>query len=127
MAQFNQRTVMTITKDDRAWLSFGNLVLAQIIEKMNEVDAEYLENELTGEIIEKKDIKQAFDMIYSLIDAQESWRWELIQMVKMIIKGIFYTPGIAFMGWFALSYCEVLAKNLCGLPLCSWNFFSVFM
>ena len=78
MAQFNQKVVMTITQDDRAWLSFGNLVLAQIAEKMNEVDAECIESELTGEIIEKEDIKKAFNVIDTLLDTSTSWKWELI-------------------------------------------------
>lgn len=48
-------------------------------------------------------------------------------MIKNIIKGIIYAPGIIFMSWFILSYCEVLAKNLSGTPLITWNFFSIFM
>ena len=78
MAQFNQKTVMTITQDDRAWLSFGNLVLAQIAEKMNEVDAEYIQNDYTGECIKKDEIKKAFQVIDTLLDTQDSWTWELI-------------------------------------------------
>ena len=48
-------------------------------------------------------------------------------MIKNIIKGILYTPGLIFMSWFIISYFEVLCKNLEGYPLSFWNFFSVFM
>lgn len=78
MAQFNQVTLMTITSDDRAWLSFGNLVLAQIKEKMDEVGADSIMNTETGEIIEKEDIIKAFYMVDTLLDTQMSWKWELI-------------------------------------------------
>lgn len=78
MAQFNKTTVMTVTKDDRAWLSFGNYVLVQIKVKMDAEDAEYLENIYTGEVIEKEDINKAFSVIDSLIDNQESWGWKLV-------------------------------------------------
>ena len=78
MAQFNQTTLMTITSDDRAWLSFGNLVLAQIKEKMDEVCADVIMNTETGEIIEKEDIIKAFYMVDTLLDTQMSWKWELV-------------------------------------------------
>ena len=78
MPSFEKITTMQITKDDRAWLSFGNYVLAQIKAKMEEENAEYLENIYTGEIVEIEDIKKAFNTIDSLIDAQEFWRWKLV-------------------------------------------------
>lgn len=78
MAQFSKTTLMTITSDDRAWLSFGNLVLAQIKEKMDEEGAECIMNTETGEIIEKEDIIKAFYMVDTLLDTQMSWKWELI-------------------------------------------------
>ena len=78
MARFNRETIMTITSDDRAWLSFGNLVLGAIGDKMKEEDAEYLENAYTGEVIEFERIENAFYVIDSLLDAQESWGWKLV-------------------------------------------------
>lgn len=78
MAQFNKEVTITITQDDRAWLSFGNYVLAEIKTMMDEEDADYLENTYTGEVIEKEDIKKAFWTIDSLLDTQESWRWKLV-------------------------------------------------
>lgn len=78
MAQFNKEVVMTITKDDRAWLSFGNYTLVEILVKMTEKGAECLENTYTGEVIEQKDIENAIGVIESLLDAQESWGWKLV-------------------------------------------------
>lgn len=78
MPSFKKITTMQITKDDRAWLSFGNYVLAQIKAKMEEENAEYLENIYTGEIVEIEDIKKAFYTIDSLVDTQESWGWKLV-------------------------------------------------
>lgn len=48
-------------------------------------------------------------------------------MIKNIIKGIVYAPGVVFVTWFAVSYFEVVCKNLGENPLSFWNFFSVFM
>ena len=78
MPNFEKITTMQVTKDDRAWLSFSNYVLAKIKAKMEEENAEYLENIYTGEIVEIEDIKKAFWTIDSLIDAQEFWRWKLV-------------------------------------------------
>lgn len=78
MAQFNKEVVMTITQDDRAWLSFGNYTLVEILAKMKDEGAECLENTYTGEVIEEADIQKAIWTIDSLLDAQESWGWKLI-------------------------------------------------
>lgn len=78
MAQFNKEIMMTITQDDRAWLSFGNYTLNEILVKMKEEDAEYLENIYTGELVDKEDIAKAIWTIESLLDAQESWGWKLV-------------------------------------------------
>lgn len=78
MAQFNKQVVMTITQDDRAWLSFGEYVLKEIATAMDVDDAEYLENIYTGEIVEREDIKKAIWTIKSFLDAQESWGWKLV-------------------------------------------------
>ena len=48
-------------------------------------------------------------------------------MIKNIIKGIIYTPGLIFMSWFVISYIEVLCKNLENNPLSFWNFFTIFL
>lgn len=47
-------------------------------------------------------------------------------MIKNIIKGIIYAPGVIFMSWFLASYVEVVCKNLGEVPLSFWNLFSIF-
>ena len=78
MAQFNRTTVMTVTSDDRAWLSFGCLPLEQMLKKLEEEYGEYFENTYTGEKEEKEDIEKALWTIKSFLDAQENWRWKLV-------------------------------------------------
>ena len=78
MPNFEKITTMQDTKEDRKWMSFVNSVLQKIKAKMEEENAEYLENIYTGEIVEIEDIKKAFWTIDSLIDAQEFWRWKLV-------------------------------------------------
>lgn len=77
MAQFNRTTVMTVTSDDRAWLSFGCLPLEQMLEKLEDEYGECFENIYTGEVVEKEDIEKALWTIKSFLDAQESWGWKL--------------------------------------------------
>lgn len=78
MAQFNKEIIMTITKDDRAWLAFGNYTLTEILAKMKEENAEYLENVYTGEVVDYQDIKKAIWTIESFLDMQECWGWKLV-------------------------------------------------
>lgn len=78
MAQFDRTTVMRITQDDKAWLTFGVYVLAEIKSKMDEENADYLEHTNTGEIIEIDDIKKAFWTIDSLIDDKFGKEWKLV-------------------------------------------------
>ena len=77
MAKFDERIIMTITNDDRAWLAFGNHVLAEICDKMQDEKASCLVNSYTGEVIEEEQIRKAFWLIDSLIDKQTAWTWEL--------------------------------------------------
>lgn len=78
MAQFDKTVVMRITQDDKAWLTFGEYVLAEIKNKMDEENADYLEHINTGEIIEIDDIKKAFWTIDSLIDDKFGKEWKLV-------------------------------------------------
>lgn len=78
MALFDRTTVMTITSDDRAWLSFGCLPLEQMVERLEEENADCFENTYTGEVVEKEDIKKALWTIKSFLDAQETWNWRLV-------------------------------------------------
>lgn len=75
MAQYEKQTTMTITKDDRALLSFGNYVLADIITAMISEGAGFLEDIETAEIIPLEELKIAQNVIEILIDAQEEWKW----------------------------------------------------
>lgn len=47
------------------------------------------------------------------------------QMLK-VIKNILFIISLLFIVWLALSYCEVLVKNLDSIALSDWNFFHVF-
>lgn len=78
MAQFDRTTIMTITSDDRAWLSFGCRPLTQMLKKLKEENAECFENTYTGELVEKEDIERAIWTIKSFLDAQEGWGWKLV-------------------------------------------------
>ncbi len=44
-----------------------------------------------------------------------------------VIKNILLIISLLFVIWFALSYCEVLAKNLDSIALSNWNFFHIFI
>lgn len=78
MALFNRTTVMAITSDDRAWLSFGCLPLEQMVERLEEEYADCFENIYTGEVVKKEDIEKALWTIKSFLDAQETWNWRLV-------------------------------------------------
>lgn len=49
-----------------------------------------------------------------------------VNMIKKFTKTIFYLI-IAFDIWFAISYIEVVSKNLENNPLNYWNFFEIFL
>lgn len=78
MAQFNKEVVMTVTSDDRTWLSFSNHMLTEIHNIMLEENAESLVNTYTGEVIDEVDVEKAVGVIESLINAQEEWGWKLV-------------------------------------------------
>lgn len=78
MAQFDKTITMRITQDDKAWLTFGKYVIAEIKSKMDEENADYLEHTNTGEIIEIEDIQKAFWTIDSLIDDRFGKEWKLV-------------------------------------------------
>lgn len=78
MAILEKKVMMAITCNDRMGLSFGETVLKEIKEKMEKENADCLENSYTGEIIEWDDIEKALQVINSLLDSQQGWKWELI-------------------------------------------------
>jgi len=67
-----KKTTLVISEDEKCWLAFANLALAEIANCVDKMGGEIL-NEDTGEILELSDIKQAFAMIESLNDKDASW------------------------------------------------------
>jgi len=67
-----KKTTLVISEDEKCWLAFANLALAEIANCVDKMGGEIL-NEDTGEILELSDIKQAFAMIESLNDKDDSW------------------------------------------------------
>lgn len=68
MATIEKRFVFELTPDEKTWLSFANLALAQICEQLDNEEIEYVMNSETGEIMEIKDFKRAFQIIDYLLD-----------------------------------------------------------
>jgi len=67
-----KKTTLVISEDEKCWLAFANLALAEIANCVDKMGGEIL-NEDTGEILELSDIKQAFAMIESLNDKDACW------------------------------------------------------
>lgn len=67
-----RKTTLVISEDEKCWLAFGNLALAEIANCVNQMGDEIL-NENTGEILETSDIKKAFAIIDTLIDKDATW------------------------------------------------------
>lgn len=78
MAQFNKTTVMRITNEDRIALIYGQAVLEQIVNQMDNESADYIESLETGEIIEYDEFKEAFRVIRSLLDEKSGRNWKLV-------------------------------------------------
>lgn len=68
MANIEKVVKFELTADERTWLSFANLGLAEIIEQLKNEDADYLINSETGEIMCPEDFKNAFYIIDYLLD-----------------------------------------------------------
>ena len=67
-----KKTTLAISEDEKCWLAFGNLALAEIANCIEKMGGEIL-NENTGEILELSDIKKAFYTIESLNDKDACW------------------------------------------------------
>ena len=74
MATISTKTVksLVISEDEKCWLAFGNLALAEIANCVNQMGDEIM-NENTGEILETSDINRAFSIIDTLIDREAHW------------------------------------------------------
>ena len=68
MAKIEKVVKFELTADERTWLSFANLGLAEIIAQLNGEDADCLMNFETGEIMCIEDFKKAFNVIDYLLD-----------------------------------------------------------
>ena len=66
MAKIETKHLFSLTNDERTWLSFANLALAEVSNMMDNYD--YLLNMETGEIMEQSDINKAFEIIEYLLD-----------------------------------------------------------
>ena len=66
MATIETKHLFTLRDDEKTWLSFANLALADISQKMDNYDC--LLNMETGEIMEQSDINKAFAVIDYLLD-----------------------------------------------------------
>lgn len=78
MAQFNRTTVMRITNEDRVALIYGQAVLEQIAEQMENESTDYIESLETGEIIEYDEFRVALRIIDSLLDEKTGRSWKLV-------------------------------------------------
>lgn len=78
MAQFNRTTVMRIGNDDRVALIYGQAVLEQIVEQMDNESADYIESLETGEVVEYGEVRVALDAINSLLDERTGRNWKLV-------------------------------------------------
>lgn len=78
MVQFNRTTVMKTTNEDRIALIYGQAVLEQIVEQMDNESADYIESLETGEIIEYDEFRVALRVIRSLLDEKTGRNWKLV-------------------------------------------------
>ena len=66
MAKIETKHLFSLTNDERTWLSFANLALAEVSNMMDDYDC--LLNMETGEIMEQTDINKAFSVIEYLLE-----------------------------------------------------------
>ena len=66
MAKIETKHLFSLTNDERTWLSFANLALAEVSNMMDNYD--YLLNMETGEIMEQSDINKTFAVIEYLLE-----------------------------------------------------------
>lgn len=68
MANIEKVVKFELTPDEKCWLSFANLAIAEITEQLSNEDMDFLMNSQTGEIIDESDLKKAFAVIDYLLD-----------------------------------------------------------
>lgn len=78
MVQFNRTTVMRITNEDRVALIYGQAVLEQIAEQMDNESADDIVSLETCELIEYDEFRVALRVIESLLDERAGRNWKLV-------------------------------------------------
>lgn len=78
MAIFNRETTMKVTNEDRVCLTYGQIVLEQIEEKMRSEGADYIERIACGDILEYDDIRIALNIIERLLEEEYGKDWKLV-------------------------------------------------
>lgn len=68
MAKLEKKVLFNLTADEKTWLSFANLALAEVSVQLENENADGLLNFETGEVIELSDISKAFSVIEYLLD-----------------------------------------------------------
>lgn len=68
MAKLEKKVLFNLTADEKTWLSFANLALAEVSVQLENEDADGLLNFETGEVIELSDINKAFSVIEYLLE-----------------------------------------------------------
>ena len=68
MAKIEKVVKFELTADERTWLSFANLGLAEIIEQLDIEQMDCVMNSETGEVMCIEDFKKAFSVIDYLLD-----------------------------------------------------------
>lgn len=68
MAKLEKKVLFNLTADEKTWLSFANLALAEVSVQLENENADGLLNFETGEVIELSDINKAFSVIEYLLD-----------------------------------------------------------
>ena len=63
MANYEKHEILALTKEEKSYMAFANLVLAGLDDDMYEKGADYFMDMETGEIIEATDINQAFHVL----------------------------------------------------------------
>lgn len=70
MAKLEKKVLFNLTADEKTWLSFANLALAEVNVQLENEGANGLLNFETGEVIELSDINKAFSVIEYLLEGK---------------------------------------------------------
>ena len=68
MAKIKEKVILELTNDEKTWLSFANMALAEIVDAIENHGYDVIFNSETGEIMEISDLNRAFNTIDYLLD-----------------------------------------------------------